>query len=1324
MRFAEQKAKILADLGRARDRSPKGSLDEPIRCLVNDINRHADYVTTSSCSGRISLFHVLADGTSGDASHYELPKKGLGTWLLAKHAKLDVHPCELSQALAGRQGFVTLKHEPFVMHILCRTLAAAQVLLQVAHRCGFRESGISAGKKKTMLAIRTAANVLEVPLVCNGDLLVSERYLQVLARIANAKFDENLRRTQLLHSTLLAQVLQVREEGEGVWRALRLVEGETEWLVRRGNSATVVSGKVLVFGGYGNGSTRKGTHQRLNDVVVLTSAQDDPDSFALYKPVVVNQPPSPRLRHSAAKVDNALVVFGGRESPLVALNDVHVLVEVGALEYMWATCNVPNENAPAKRWSHVASDGLTLDGTSSMVVFGGRNEESVFGDTWIFALSSQADGTYNGTWVQPNISGELPCPRFLHGSCTSGQKLVVYGGYRSLLSSHLMQLPILDCVYVLDASMGSSKQLRWSQVKTNVRFPRFSHQMIPWGDGRALVFGGFCPNLFTGKITQLLNYERGTWEAIDTSDKYGDWAQNANRMFLSFTAVSLGRHTLILGGGALCFSFGSRFNQPCAATFKKQSAKPIRTNKETPARSSGELETRKMEITPEYNAEPMLNAVLASRQGAKTLKSFLEKKGWYDKSRRIAGYLDTESLAIPLNDAGVANLLLDTSEQYTLVSLTLPPARHMLRPESKQGMKFMREKITAILRMECPEVDVDEIAKEIPAKIELLDDVAIIPTEAFSSCSVWRKVFALGERSTELCIWRIISEHTGSRRVVLANRVDPGKMRESQAQVVYPRTGEKTCVVKVKQNQIIYRFDITKCMFSSGNITEKQRVARFSCHNEVVVDMFAGIGYFTLPYLVHAKAAHVHACEWNPNAVTALRDNLKLNKVEEKCTVHVGDNKETCKSLYATADRVNLGLIPSSESAWETALRLLKPSGGWLHIHENVDKGGVHEWKKYLLSRLHDLSSRSGFDWRITCKHIERVKSYAPKLLHVVADIHCTQSTVMPTPRMADVFPRAKCQIQYRKLPATKEEAAGLFSSRQPIVFTDAFEWDLAEFQLALESRNTLGQRQVSIHVGDAETRGLLSFVKKNFEFKCLPLQEAVQMCQANAGQFCYLRSVGSNPRKDRADFWKDYPGMGEQLGFPSKKEVEMFCAGSGKVFSSVFRMASPGLQLWTHYDVMDNILFQTVGTKRILLYHLEDVEGLYLDGSSSPITDVDDTTNPQFPLYAQARSHAEEITLHAGQALFIPALWPHNVRSKDFSLAVNCFWRSLPSAMYSEKDLYGNRDPKVIERSYELIHQARQAMETDIDGNYLPNDFLTFYKRKAISAFLGQDSG
>lgn len=53
-----------------------------------------------------------------------------------------------------------------------------------------------------------------------------------------------------------------------------------------------------------------------------------------------------------------------------------------------------------------------------------------------------------------------------------------------------------------------------------------------------------------------------------------------------------------------------------------------------------------------------------------------------------------------------------------------------------------------------------------------------------------------------------------------------------------------------RENGILYSLDATKCMFSWGNLSEKLRMARLDCKDEVIVDLFAGIGYYVLPFLV------------------------------------------------------------------------------------------------------------------------------------------------------------------------------------------------------------------------------------------------------------------------------------------------------------------------------------------------------------------------------------------------------------------------------------------------------------------------------------------
>lgn len=78
----------------------------------------------------------------------------------------------------------------------------------------------------------------------------------------------------------------------------------------------------------------------------------------------------------------------------------------------------------------------------------------------------------------------------------------------------------------------------------------------------------------------------------------------------------------------------------------------------------------------------------------------------------------------------------------------------------------------------------------------------------------------------------------------------------------------------------------------SGNQNFNQQGNLVTVYMVTVYGYSSGIGYFTLPYLIHAGAKFVHACEWNPDAVQALHRNLQLNSVEDRCTVHYGDNRQ------------------------------------------------------------------------------------------------------------------------------------------------------------------------------------------------------------------------------------------------------------------------------------------------------------------------------------------------------------------------------------------------------------------------------------------------
>ncbi|KAG8196166.1 hypothetical protein JTE90_007896 [Oedothorax gibbosus] len=176
------------------DLSRKGSIDAKIVELVNFINKEDCYVTTSSCSGRISVF-----------TNSELKKKGCN-WMFITH---DVTTPQLViDALHNHTGSAILKFEPFIMHIQCMSLEAAQALHALSIESGFRNSGMTISKKGNIIVAIRCTLALEVPLSSDGVLLVSHEYISFVVNLCNEKLTENWKRIERLYLGLQKSIAQ------------------------------------------------------------------------------------------------------------------------------------------------------------------------------------------------------------------------------------------------------------------------------------------------------------------------------------------------------------------------------------------------------------------------------------------------------------------------------------------------------------------------------------------------------------------------------------------------------------------------------------------------------------------------------------------------------------------------------------------------------------------------------------------------------------------------------------------------------------------------------------------------------------------------------------------------------------------------------------------------------------------------------------------------------------------------------------------------------------------------------------------------------------
>lgn len=384
-----------------------------------------------------------------------------------------------------------------------------------------------------------------------------------------------------------------------------------------------------------------------------------------------------------------------------------------------------------------------------------------------------------------------------------------------------------------------------------------------------------------------------------------------------------------------------------------------------------------------------LVALVAAAE-AETTRRALDREGLLNTALRAhrtsEGYiaLPLAACAEPHPTAGSEEtLVLDWSGGQLLVQQSSGPARQRERgPTALLHSACER----ALTEAQAREEDAKGVLQNLPKRWEKLGDIVLLATTApFDEC-----VGALTSVQQQ-SLWKALAGAIGANRLGVQGRIETSLHRKSTAQLLWPPSPLGGAWTEHRCNGITYGFDVTRNMFSSGNGTEKARVGRFACAGEVVVDLYAGIGYFTLAYLVHAHAAHVHACEWDADALHALRHNLDVNHVAGRCTVHPGDNAASVPAFQGCAHRVNLGLIPSSEAGWPLAIAALREEGGILHVHANVssDEGEEARWIDGLLASLRSLSAAEGREWKVSLEHLERVKWYAPRIRHVVADVRC-----------------------------------------------------------------------------------------------------------------------------------------------------------------------------------------------------------------------------------------------------------------------------------------------------------------------------------------------
>jgi len=323
-----------------------------------------------------------------------------------------------------------------------------------------------------------------------------------------------------------------------------------------------------------------------------------------------------------------------------------------------------------------------------------------------------------------------------------------------------------------------------------------------------------------------------------------------------------------------------------------------------------------------------------------------------------------------------SDLMIQREQNYLYIPLIRAPQKTELKELKTNLPRFEVLQRRFVKRVKRPQTLVDLLSGKLPPhllaslphSIDMVGDIAVveIPPELRDYKTVVGKA--------------VLATHKQLSTVLAKSSAVGGEYRLREFETI--AGAEKTKTV-YKEHGCMFHVDLAKAYFSPRLSYEHNRVASLVEEDETVLDMFAGVGPFSILIAKKHDKVHVYAVDMNPGAIQLLKKNIAANRVETKIMPILGEATQiVAAKLKGSSNRVIMNLPEKAIEYVDTACQAIKRKSGVIHYYEFTSAPEPLETAKNRLSEAVRKSNR-----RLEkVLHSRIVRGTAPFTWQVVVD--------------------------------------------------------------------------------------------------------------------------------------------------------------------------------------------------------------------------------------------------------------------------------------------------------------------------------------------------